>query len=122
MEFNSKKAIFQQIADLVCEHILSGKWKEEERIPSVREMASLLEVNPNTIIKSYEELQSKSIIFNKRGLGYFVTSASIMKIKENFKKEFITKELPQIYKQMSLIGFTAEEFINGYNNYSLNKK
>jgi DNA-binding transcriptional regulator YhcF (GntR family) len=122
MEFNSKKAIFQQIADLVCEHILSGKWKEEERIPSVRELASTLEVNPNTIIKSYEELQSKEIIYNKRGLGYFVTTHSLNKIKENFKNEFISKELPQIYKQMIMIGFTTEDFTKGYNDFIINKK
>ena len=122
MEFNSKKAIFQQIADLVCEHILSGKWKEEERIPSVRELASMLEVNPNTIIKSYDELQSKEIIYNKRGLGYFVTSDSLGKIKENFKNDFITKELPLIYKQMNMIGFTTEELIKGYHDFSQTKK
>lgn len=122
MEFNSKKAIFLQIADLVCEHILSGKWKEEERIPSVRELASILEVNPNTIIKSYEELQKKEIIYNKRGLGYFVTADSAGKIKENLKSDFIKNELPLIFKQMNIIGFSPEEFSKAFNDFFNNKK
>lgn len=122
MEFNSKKAIFLQIADLVCEHILSGKWKEEERIPSVRELASILEVNPNTIIKSYEELQKKEIIYNKRGLGYFVTADSAGKIKENLKNDFIKNELPLIFKQMNIIGFSPEEFSIAFNDFFNNKK
>lgn len=62
MNFHSNKAIYIQIADLICEKILSNTFKEEERIPSVRELAVDLEVNPNTVMRTYEYLQDLEII------------------------------------------------------------
>ena len=70
MEFSHNKAIYLQITDIVCEGILVGKYVEEERIPSVREMAMNLEVNPNTVFRAYEELQGEGLIYNRRGLGF----------------------------------------------------
>ena len=64
--------VYLQIADSISEDILLRKWSELERIPSVREMAVTLEVNPNTVQRTYTFLQSKGIIFNRRGIGYFV--------------------------------------------------
>ncbi|MEX1302542.1 MAG: GntR family transcriptional regulator, partial [Desulfotignum sp.] len=72
MEFQKKDAIYLQIADLMCERILLEDWQENNRIPSVREMAVDLEVNPNTVMRAYAFLQQQGIIFNKRGIGYFV--------------------------------------------------
>ncbi|MCK5673954.1 MAG: GntR family transcriptional regulator, partial [Spirochaetales bacterium] len=73
MQFKDKKAIYIQIADKIADNILSERWKEEERIPSVREMAVNMEVNPNTIARTYTYLQDMQIITNKRGIGYFVS-------------------------------------------------
>ncbi len=73
MEFNNHRAIYLQIAEMICERILLGQFREDERIPSVREMAVQLEVNPNTVMRTFEFLQAKDIITNKRGVGYFVS-------------------------------------------------
>ena len=73
MIFNNDKAIYLQIADRLCDEILAGHFIEDERIPSVREYAVTLQVNTNTAVKAYDELARDGIIYNKRGLGYFVT-------------------------------------------------
>lgn len=70
MDFSNDKAIYIQIAERLCDEILAGKYREDERVPSVREYAVLLEVNTNTTVKSYDQLASEGIIYNKRGLGY----------------------------------------------------
>ena len=73
MEFDQHKPIYLQIADAICERILTGQWPEGDRIPSVRECGVSLEVNPNTVARSYDELSTEGIIHNKRGIGYFVS-------------------------------------------------
>ena len=69
MDFKETQAIYLQIVDLVCDHIVTGKWKAQERIPSVRELGVQLEVNPNTVMRAYDYLQAREIICNKRGVG-----------------------------------------------------
>ena len=86
MEFRDKQAIYLQIADHFCENILLEKWKPGDRIPSVREMAVNMEVNPNTVMRTFTYLQDKEIIFNKRGIGYFVSEDGL-KRTINLKKE-----------------------------------
>ena len=74
MEFKDSQAIYLQIADHICEQVLLNKWQPEERIPSVRELAVMLEVNPNTVMRTCELLQQQEIIYNKRGIGYFISN------------------------------------------------
>ena len=69
MDFNQNKPIYLQIADSICEKILSGEYLPQERILSVRELGISLGVNPNTIARVYEHLQGMEIIYNKRGIG-----------------------------------------------------
>ncbi len=65
MNFNEKQAIYLQIASIVCDTILEGKWKVD-KIPSVRELAVDLQVNPNTVMRAYDHLQQEQILMNKR--------------------------------------------------------
>lgn len=110
MEFNEHKAIYLQIADTLCERIVSGKWSAQERIPSVRELGASLGVNPNTVVRSYDYLQQMEIIYNKRGIGYFVTdNAKDVIIKEQ-KAHFVENELPQVAKKMQLLAVTIDTF------------
>ncbi|MBO8481632.1 hypothetical protein B5F83_07665 [Muribaculum sp. An289] len=111
MQFDDNMPIYLQIADRICENILSGKWGPDCRIPSVREMGAEYQVNPNTMMRSYDYLQQKNIIYNKRGIGYFVSSGSISLILENQKKKLIDNDLPQLIKKMFLLGFTRENAI-----------
>lgn len=111
MEYSEHKPIYLQNVDLMQEKILQGDWREEERIPSVREMGAMVGVNPNTIVRSYQLLESQEIIYNKRGLGYFVKDGAVARIKENVKNEFIANELPQFKAKAQMLGITKDELI-----------
>ncbi len=109
MIFSNDKAIYIQIADRLCDEILAGKYKDDDRIPSVREYAVLLEVNTNTTVKAYDELARANIIYNKRGLGYFVTPGAKKQILKERKQEFMKERLPELFRQMRLLGIGIEE-------------
>lgn len=91
-------------------------WKEEERIPSVRELSSMLEVNANTVMRAYESLQEDAIVYNQRGIGYFVSPNAGAKINKLFRKEFFEEDLPQIFEKMKLLGISIEEISAAYIN------
>jgi DNA-binding transcriptional regulator YhcF (GntR family) len=113
MEFNSNKSIYLQICDAICEQILSGVLKPDERIPSVREYGAEIGVNPNTIMRSYEKLTADGIIYNKRGIGYFISPDACETVLAAQRKEFLEEELPQILRRMKLLGITIDE-LAGY--------
>ena len=111
MEFSENKPIYLQIFDALCDRILSGELKPEERIPSVREYGADVGVNPNTVMRTYEKLTAEGIIFNKRGIGYFISPGAKEIILENNRKEFLEGELPAILKKMELLGLDPEELL-----------
>jgi GntR family transcriptional regulator len=113
MEFGDSNAIYLQIADQVCENILLERWKPGDRIPSVREMAVSIEVNPNTVLRTYNYLQEKGIIFNKRGIGYFVSEDGFQKTRALRKENFINHELPEFFKAMGLLNLSLDD-VNTY--------
>lgn len=110
MDFHAEKPIFLQIADTICDRILSGQLKGDERIPSVREYGAEVGVNPNTMMRAYEKLTTEEIIYNKRGIGYFVSSDAREKIRAAQKAEFLKVEVPAILRKMELLGLDASIF------------
>lgn len=117
MEFKDKQAIYLQIADFICEEILLQKWPPGDRIPSVRDLASSLEVNPNTVMRTYEFLQSKNIIFNKRGIGYFAADTADQLILSHRKERFLENELPEVFKTLFLLNINMDEIKTRYNQF-----
>ena len=109
MEFDQPKGIYQQIADQMRDRILAGEWQEGERIPSVRELAVGVGVNPNTVTKSYQALLDREIIENQRGLGYFVAADAKRRIAEEMKKEFVREELPRLFRTMRVLGMRVQD-------------
>lgn len=109
MQFRDSIAIYLQIADYICEKILLREWKPETRIPAVRELAMQLEVNPNTVMRTYEFLQSQNIIYNQRGIGYFVGPDALKNAIQYRKTEFMDKELPALFRNLYLLGMDTEE-------------
>lgn len=109
MQFRESVSIYLQIADFICEKILLKQWKVDERIPSVRELAMQLEVNPNTVMRTYEFLQQQNIIYNQRGIGYFVGAEAIKNATQYRKSEFLDNELPALFRNMFLLGMDVEE-------------
>jgi GntR family transcriptional regulator len=109
MQFRESQAIYLQIADYVCEKILLKEWKSGDRILSVRELAVQLEVNPNTVMRTYEFLQQQEIIFNQRGIGFFVTDNALKSAIQYRKNEFMERDLPQVFRTMYLLGMEPDE-------------
>ena len=102
------------MADRLCDEILADKYKDDDRIPSVREYSVLLEVNTNTAVKAYDELARANIIYNKRGLGYFVTPGAKKQILKERKQEFMKQRLPELFRQMALLDITIDDVANAY--------
>lgn len=114
MDFRQDQAIYLQIADIICENILTESWKEGDRIPSIRELSVSIEVNPNTTMRSYSYLQELGIIFNQRGIGYFVSDRARDIILELKKNNFINRELPRIFRTMDLIHLNCDDLAELY--------
>ena len=113
MKFKESKPIYLQIADRICDEILQGKYKEE-RIPSVREYAATVEVNANTVVRSFDYLQGQDIIYNKRGLGYFVIQGGRERILELRKEVFLRDELPEFFRQLKTLDIPMKEIEKMY--------
>ena len=117
MQFRESTAIYLQIADYICERILLRHWRTGERIPAVRELAVQLEVNPNTIMRTYEYLQTQNIIHNQRGIGFFVSPEAVKNATSYRKSEFIEKELPNIFRNIYLLGMDIDELKPRYEKF-----
>lgn len=117
MNFSNNKAIYLQIADDINDRILTGRLKPEERIPSARDLSAQYQVNVNTVMRTVEYLQSKNIIFNKRGIGYFVTAEAPEIIIELKSENFMNSELSYFFRQLYLIGVEPPMLTELYSAY-----
>ncbi|MCQ2174065.1 MAG: GntR family transcriptional regulator [Bacteroidales bacterium] len=111
MEFDNNKAIYLQISDNICSRILSGMLVTGGRIPSVREWGAEIGVNPNTVVRSYEVLTDMGVIYQKRGIGFFVAEDARQRILEAQKRQFLEQELPAFLKKAGLLGVNLSDYI-----------
>ena len=118
MEFSEPKGIYLQIADQIRERVLDGDWRAGERIPSIRELAVELGVNPNTVTKSYQRLMDRGIISSRRGLGYFVGDDAREQALQEMKAEFLRDEVPRIVRTMQLLGIGLDELAAHLGRYA----
>lgn len=107
--FTNDKPIFQQMADRLSDEILANVYHDDDRIPSVREYAVTLEVNTNTAVKAYEQLARENIIYNKRGMGYFITPGAREQILKERRQAFLKQQLPELFRQMKLLGLELKD-------------
>lgn len=107
-DFRNDKAIYLQMADRICDDILSGRYGAGERIPSVREQSETLQVNTNTVVRAYDNLTRLGIIYTKRGMGYFVSEYARTCILENRRKAFMEEKIPELFRQMKLLDIPIE--------------
>lgn len=111
MEFDSNKPIYLQISESLCERILSGELKPDDRVMSVRELASEIGVNPNTVARSYEKLTDAGIIYTKRGLGYFVAPGSTEIVLKAEREAFLQTEWPKVLKRAALLDINLKSLL-----------
>ncbi|MCI9285202.1 MAG: GntR family transcriptional regulator [Muribaculaceae bacterium] len=112
MEFSTNKPIYRQIIDYSFGRIITGDWREEERIPSVRELSVQLAVNSHTVLKAYEYLQASEIIIPRRGMGFYLAADATQRVNSLRREEFFTTTVPEIAREMELLGITPEELID----------
>lgn len=118
MTFNNDKAIYIQMADRLCDDILAGTYSDDDRVPSVREYAVSLEVNTNTAVKAYDQLARDGIIYNRRGLGYFVTPGAQDSIMQARRKAFLDTTLPSLFRDMRLLGIGINDIVKEWDTRS----
>lgn len=119
MIFKEGQAIYLQIAERLADEILSGKYLADSRVPGVREYAALMEVNVNTVVKAFEHLFNRNILYNRRGLGYFVSADSKEIISEMRREDFKNRYLPELFKHMQQLDIGLEEIEQEFRKYKL---
>lgn len=110
MNFNDNLPIYIQIMDYIKRQIITQELKEGDKLPSVRELSTKLKVNPNTIQRSYQELEREDLVFTQRGMGTFVTEDKeiVMKLKSNMAFNVVKNFL----LDMKSLGFNKKEIID----------
>ena len=122
MKFQSSKAIFIQLAERICDGILQKRFAPGEKLPAIREYAMEVEVNPNTLVRTYNHLQDQGIITMKRGIGYFVNEEATALIIKNRSQFFYQNILPEVFRQMKQLDISIENLTQHYHNDQINKK
>ena len=115
MEFDSNKPIYLQIMDSFFNRILAAELNEEDRVPSVRELGADIGVNPNTVARAYEKLTDLGVIYNKRGIGYYVAAGAREAILADERKRFLDEELPAVAEKAALLGIKKEQILKTFN-------
>lgn len=109
MDFKPNYPIYLQVADFICERVLTGVWNDGDKLPAVKDLAVLTSVNPNTVIKALTHLVDNEILTTQRGIGYFLTDDARARTLVLKRSQFVEDELPQVFASMKLLGLTIEE-------------
>lgn len=121
-EFSNNKAIYLQIADDMADRVLMGTLEADKRVPSVREYAASVGVNVNTVVKAYDYLDAAGIIYNRRGLGYYVSGDAREKTVAMRRRELEEGGATErFFRQIHLLGISPQELVQMYNNYIENE-
>ncbi len=113
----SNKAIYIQIADRICNEILEERYSANSRLPSVREYAGDLQVNANTVMRSYDRLSQKGIIYNKRGIGFFVSSDARDKILAEKAEQLEDTRIFEFFDLLYHLNISPDDLRKQYAKY-----
>ncbi|MFD0695752.1 GntR family transcriptional regulator [Paenibacillus sp. GCM10027628] len=118
-EFHSSKAIYLQVADRIKRQIVSQELQAGQKLQSVREMAVTYNVNPNTIQRTYSELEREGVLETRRGQGTFVTEQE--ELLTQLRLSMIEEQIASFVLVMREMGYRSEEIIAGLQDH-LNKR
>ena len=110
MNFNESSPIYLQIADKLGDGVLSGLYTAGQRIPSVREMAVAIEVNPNTVQRTYTTLQEWGIVEMRRGQGYFVAADALARTHTRRRRMLEQEEIPRLLEYLNALSMSIDQF------------
>ena len=117
MNFKPNYSIYLQVADFICEKVLTGAWRDGDKLPAVKDLAVVTSVNPNTVIKAITWLQDNGILAPQRGVGHFLTEGAAARTLALKRRQFIEEDLPDVFASMQLLGVDMDEFAALYQNY-----
>ncbi|MFW5976545.1 MAG: GntR family transcriptional regulator [Bacillota bacterium] len=109
INYDTSRPIYKQIMEYIIRKLANGKLKPGEKLPSQRELAEELKVNPNTIQRAYREMEIQDIVETRRGVGTFVTDSrsKIQKVSKELSRKIITDFIKQMYS----MGFNDDQII-----------
>jgi GntR family transcriptional regulator len=110
MDFNKAAPIYLQIMDLIKKDIVLGKLELGEKVLSTREYAQNLKVNPNTMVRVFNELEREGITFSKRGIGTFITESK--EKVESMKREMAENLVNNFINGMLELGFSLNDMLD----------
>ena len=108
MNFREGQPIYLQIAERVMDEILADQYKADERVPGLRDYSVLLQVNVNTIVKAFDILTTRGILYNKRGLGSFVAPEAKDIIHQTRREEVLNQQLPELARNMQQLNIPID--------------
>lgn len=114
MDFRPNYPIYLQVADYICEKVLTRAWTDGGKLPSVKELSVAVSVNPNTVIKALGYLLDNSILTTQRGIGYFLTDHAYARVLELKRRQFVEEDLPVVFSNMKLLQFDAADLARLY--------
>ena len=107
--FDNDRPIYIQLVEQLKEYIVAGKFKAGEKLPSVREFAMQIKVNPNTVQKALAEIENQKLIYTERTNGKFVTENE--ELIENVKKELANQKVQKYFQDMNKLGIDKQDAI-----------
>lgn len=117
------RPIYIRLADQICDRILLDEYRKLERIPSVREYAVSQQVNPATAARAFETLERQGVIFNKRGLGFFVAETAVDIIRKMRLEAMLGEESELFFSRLAVLEVSPDrlkemyrEYLTKYNN------
>ncbi len=108
LDVKSRKSIYEQVVDNLKELIVSGVLKEDEKLPSVRDLSGQLTVNPNTVQKAYRELERQGYVYTTSGLGTFVAGRAERQLDTAMLNTVLTQLRTEI-RELHYLGLSREE-------------
>lgn len=112
-EWSDSQPIYRQLRDRVVAMILDGVLKEGDPLPSVRNVAAELRVNPLTVLKGYQELADEELVEKRRGVGMFVRMGAREVLLRAERQRFLSEEWPRIQETIQRLGINQQELLNG---------
>jgi GntR family transcriptional regulator len=114
-EWNDSQPIYRQLRDRVVAMILDGLLNEGDPLPSVRNVAADLRVNPLTVLKGYQQLVDDGLVESKRGRGMFINAGARNLLLQGERQKFLAEEWPRVYANIQRLGLTPEELLEAAN-------
>lgn len=116
LDWNDAQPIYRQLRDRVVAMMLDGELREGDPLPSVRQVASDLRVNPLTVLKSYQGLVDEQLIEKRRGVGMYVRPGARQLLLSDERERFLNTEWPRVVETIQRLGLDPKVLLSAANN------